>query len=178
MKQLSAAALRELILEIQTQLSHLSQLEADIQQTQADLAHDPDQAWSYYSALSLHLHNFYTNCEYIFQIVVSQLEQGLVIGSGWHQQLLERMGAAWENQPAVLSLESLRLMRDFLTYRHFVRDSDGLELDLPTLNSLLESYPQIWGQVKTDVLYFVDWLRVLAETVDNSEKAVDKSAEL
>lgn len=166
MKHLPAAALRELICEIQAELGHLSLLEAEIEQAQANLAGDLDQAQFYYGTLSLHLHNFYTNCEHIFQRLVAVLEQALAIGPGWRQRLLERMGAAWESQPAVLSPDVLQPMRVFLAYRPFVRDSNTLEPDLPTLKNLLASYPQVWGQVKIDVLYFVDWLRVLTEQLD------------
>ena len=77
MTQISASQLREIALDIENELARLSQLEAQIKTVEAEINNNPNLANIFYESLALKLHNFYTGCERIFQIVASELNGGL-----------------------------------------------------------------------------------------------------
>jgi hypothetical protein len=88
MKALSAAAIRELAADIEVELARLSQLEQEIYRVQDEIARDPARQDLFYENLALKLHNFYTGCEKVLQLVAVELNGGLPTGADWHKRLL------------------------------------------------------------------------------------------
>jgi hypothetical protein len=161
--KINAATLRELAADIDTELDRLGRLEQEIRYVQQEIDRDPDHAALFYENLALKLHNFYNGCEKILRLVAVELNGGLPAGSDWHKRLLERMGQARTGRPAVLSAETATHLREFLGFRHIVRNLYGFELDLQRVATLAAQYPPTWTAVKQDILGFVGWLRMMAE---------------
>lgn len=163
MREISPDALIGLAADIDAELRHLQLLAADVASVQAEIALDPAHARLFYENLALKLHNFYTGCERIFQTLVSELNGAPPSGFDWHRRLLERMGAAWAGRPAVLSADSVEGLREYLAFRHVVRNIYGFELDVERIADLLARYPAVWRGVEADLARFVAWLLALAD---------------
>ncbi|NOX61202.1 MAG: hypothetical protein GXP42_04545 [Chloroflexi bacterium] len=159
-------ALRGLAADIEAELKHLHLLEEDIAQVRQAIASDAEHARLFYENLALKLHNFYTGCERIFRMVVSELNGGQPSGYDWHRRLLERMGMPWQERPPLLSAESIAGLREYLAFRHVVRNIYGYELDTERVEHLIERYPQVWRHVENDVQEFINWLREFADQLE------------
>lgn len=92
MAQITEASLRGLASDVQTELAHLRRLADDIAAIHAEIAQDPAHTRLFHENLALKLHNFYTGCERIFQMVISKLNGAPPSGFDWHRRLLDRMG--------------------------------------------------------------------------------------
>ena len=165
MKAISAVAMRELATDIEGELARLDQLEQAIQRVQHEIDQDPSRRDLFYENLALKLHNFYTGCEKILQLVAVEINGGLPSGADWHKRLLDRMSERREGRPAVLTRETATRLREFLGFRHIVRNLYGFELDPDRVAALVAGYPAVWAHVQTDVRAFVDWLRALATEI-------------
>jgi hypothetical protein len=163
MREVSPDALIGLAADIGAELGHLQRLAGDVASIQSEITEDPAHARLFYENLALKLHNFYTGCERIFQTVVSELNGAPPSGFDWHRRLLERMGAAWGGRPAVLSAVSVEGLREYLAFRHVVRNIYGFELDVERIADLLGRYPEVWRQVEADFERFIAWLVALAD---------------
>ena len=162
MTEHSAIELNELATDIEGELAHLRQLAGEVQRVAAEVQADQGHANLFRENLALKLHNFYTGCERIFQIVGSELNGVVPTGYDWHKRLLERMAQAREDRPGVISAETARALNQYLAFRHVVRNLYGFQLEADRVDQLVARYPEVWKRVETDVLAFVGWLRALA----------------
>lgn len=162
MKQMSTDALHGLALDINGELEHLRRLATDVERLRGELELDPARALLYRENLSLKLHNFYTGCERIFHMVASELNGASPAGFDSHKRLLERMAVEWDGRPALLSGKTVYDLREYLAFRHVVRNIYGFELDTERVERLVARYSQVWHQVESDVVKFSDWLQRLA----------------
>jgi hypothetical protein len=162
MKALSADAIRELAADIEVELARLSQLEQEIYRVQDEIARDSARQDLFYENLALKLHNFYTGCEKVLQLVAVELNGGLPSGADWHKRLLDRMSQDREGRPHVLTPTTASSLREFLGFRHIVRNLYGFELDPERVAALVRGYPAVWSEVKKDMEAFVSWLKALA----------------
>lgn len=163
MRQVSADALLGLAADITAEVGHLRALAGDVSAVLAEIEQDPDHARLFYENLALKLHNFYTGCERVFQTVVSELNGAPPTGFDWHRRLLERMGTVWQGRPAVLSPVTAEELREYLAFRHVVRNIYGFELDLERIQRLVEHYPRVWAQVEADLQRFIGWLQEFSD---------------
>lgn len=167
MRQISANELREIALDIENEKARLSQLEKQIQQGQAELRKYPDLANIFYESLALKLHNFYTGCERIFQIVASEINSGLPSSYDWHRRLLQRMAISQDIRPALLTQENAKNLEEYLAFRHVVRNIYGFELEPKRVEQLVTGYYSVWQSFKSDVDNFLHWLRTLADNLES-----------
>lgn len=163
MRQTSPDELLGLAADITAELEYLRRLAADMAAVRAEIDRDPTHARLFYENLALKLHSFYTGCERIFQTVAAELNGAVPTGFDWHRRLLERMSIAWQGRPALLAPASAEQLREYLAFRHVVRNIYGFELDIERIARLVERYPLVWGQVEADVERFTAWLGALAE---------------
>ncbi len=170
MQQVSPEALRGLAADINADLGHLRRLVGEVAAVQEEIVRDPGHSALFYENLALKLHNFYTGCERIFQIVASELNGGAPTGFDWHRRLLERMETAWQGRPALLAPATVQNLREYLAFRHVVRNIYGFELDAERVERLVSRYPVVWSQVETDVQRFVAWLYTLADQLADSQE--------
>lgn len=73
-----------------------------------------------------------------------------------------------EEMPPVLQKETAKSLREYLGFRHVVRNIYGFELDLERLEILLVRYEEVWQEVREDLKGFVDWLNGLANGMENT----------
>ncbi|MEZ4556734.1 MAG: hypothetical protein R2851_08955 [Caldilineaceae bacterium] len=165
MNNISRDKLIGIVVDIETELGHLDRLAADIQDVQREIATDPEHRRIFYENLALKLHNFYTGCERIFNVVTSELNGGPPTGYDWHQRLLDRMAADWGERPAIITAATATDLREFLSFRHVVRNVYGYELDPERIERLLEKYPQTWTAFRSDVENFIRQLKTMADLV-------------
>jgi hypothetical protein len=152
--------------DLSTELAKMQQLEAQIQRVQTELDADPARADLLYENFALKLHNFYTGCERIFQLIATELNGGVPSGSDWHRRLLDRMKVEREDRPAVISAAMALKLQNYLGFRHVVRSLYGYELDPQRIAELVRAYPSVWGQFEGEIQAFMTWLRELASTLD------------
>ena len=163
MSQMTSALLFGVAADIRAELEYLQRLAEDIAAVHVEIVRDPNHARLFYENLALKLHNFYTGCERIFQTVVAELNGAPPSGFDWHRRLLERMGLPWQDRPALLSSASVTNLRDYLAFRHVVRNIYGFELDQARVEQLVNRYSGVWQQVEADCRHFVSWLETVAE---------------
>lgn len=168
MNQVTPARLQGVAADLSTEVVNLDRLASDISAVRTEIERDPDHATLFYENLGLKLHNFYTGCERIFQTIVSELNGAPPAGFDWHRRLLERMGAEWQGRPALLSTASVEALREFLAFRHILRNIYGYELDQARIAQLVDRYPDVWHQVRAEIHRFIDWLESLANELDQS----------
>jgi hypothetical protein len=166
MTPISASKLREIAIDIENELARLSQLETQIRRVQAEIDKNPDLSPIFYESLALKLHNFYTGCERIFQIVASELNGGLPSSYDWHRRLLTRMATKQSQRPALITKETANNLAEYLGFRHVVRNIYGFELEIQRVESLVQKYYEIWHNFNRDIGEFIDWLRNLANSLE------------
>jgi hypothetical protein len=167
MTPISASKLREIVIDIENELERLSQLEIQVQIVQKEIAKNPTLANIFYESLALKLHNFYTGCERIFQIVASELNGGLPSSYDWHRRLLTRMATKQSERPALISQETAINLAEYLAFRHVVRNIYGFELEKKRVEYLVQNYFKVWQHFKQDMQNFLSWLRILADSLEN-----------
>ena len=166
MMQVTPARLQGIAADLSTEVANLDRLATDIAAVRMEIDRDPGHATLFYENLGLKLHNFYTGCERIFQTIASELNGGQPAGFDWHRRLLERMGVEWQGRPALLSAASVDALREFLAFRHILRNIYGYELDQARIAQLIDRYPDVWQQVRAEIHRFIDWLESLADEMD------------
>ena len=162
MKERSAAELTELASDIEAELTALSRLEGEIQRVVGEVRADPARADLFRENLAFKLHNFYTGCEHIFQLVASEVNGALPTGYDWHKRLLDRMAQPRDERPALLSTHTAQALNEYLAFRHVVRNIYGFRLEAERVDQLVARYPEVWRHVWADVSAFTEWLRALA----------------
>ena len=121
----------------------MEQLAFQIERVQLELDSYPERADLLYENFALKLHNFYTGCERVFQLIANDLNGGMPSGSDWHRRLLDRMKTEREGRPAVVSSALALRLQEFLGFRHVVRSLYGYELDPQRIQKLVESYAEV-----------------------------------
>lgn len=168
MKQVSATDLRELIADIETELTRLERLAQGIKQVRSAIQREPEQAATFYESLALKLHNFYTGCERISQLIISELNGSIPSGYDWPKRLLERMSIEREDRPAVISPSTAQKLQEYLGFRHIVRNLYGFELDPERIDRLVANQEPIWKQFAQEVRSFINWLQNLSEELEEN----------
>jgi hypothetical protein len=166
MRKVRASAVSSLAEDILAELTKMRQLESQIRRVQIELESDPTRADLLNENFALKLHNFYSGCERIFQLVAVELNGGLPSGNDWHRRLLDRMQAEREGRPAVISGGMASKLQEYLGFRHVVRSLYGYELDPDRIAKLVNRYPGVWHQFEREIQVFIEWLRSLAVSLE------------
>jgi hypothetical protein len=109
MQEMTAIELREMAADIASELERLKRLEKEIAEVNAEMQRQSPYAKLFTENLAFKLHNFYTGCERIFQIIASDLNGSLPSGYDWHKRLLYRLGDERQGRPAVITSETVQL---------------------------------------------------------------------
>lgn len=163
MNAVSPDKLLDVAADIESELSKLEKLSNEVEAVTQALSEDPANAEWLRESLALKLHNFYTGCERIFQIISTELNGGLPTGNDWHLRLLDRMSQKRDRRIAVIQSETARRLKAFLGFRHVVRHIYGSELDPKRLMLLAEEYTPAHEAFVEDAKHFIQWLRQMAE---------------
>lgn len=116
------------------------------------------------AALALHLHNFYTGVEKAFERIADELNGGAPTGRDWRARLLHSMTLELPKvRPPVISKETESALREFLAFRHVVRNIYAFELDSDRLGLLMRRFGKTFELFRGDMLEFVGVLRALTD---------------
>jgi hypothetical protein len=166
MKHLNPSELKEIALDIEVELGQLAHLQTEIERVSQLMVASPDIADILYENQALKLHNFYTGCERIFQIVASELNGALPSGYDWHKRLLERMALPHEGRPALMSTQTAQALEKYLAFRHVVRNIYGYELEAQRIAQLITQQGVVWPQFEAEARAFITWLKETADQLD------------
>lgn len=112
------------------------------------------------------LHDFYTGTERIFRLIALRVDEDLPDAPDWHIQLLQRMATAIEGiRPAVLQLETVRQLDEYLRFRHLFRNIYGFDLEWERCQELLVELPRTFTRLERDVEAFAGFLQTLEESI-------------
>jgi hypothetical protein len=113
----------------------------------------------YLDGVALNLHGFYSGFERLFAQIAEVVEGDLPHGENWHQQLLQRMMSDVPKvRPAVISKETGAKLDDYRGFRHVVRNVYAYKFDSEKLEKLVRSVPDLFAQLKAELLAFAAFL--------------------
>lgn len=113
----------------------------------------------YTDSVALNLHGFYNGLELLFEMIVTTIDETQLQGAKWHQTLLAQMLVEIPNlRPAVLSEDSRRILNNYRGFRHVVRHTYALQFDAEQLQPLVEKLPEVFTQVRSELLTFATFL--------------------
>lgn len=115
------------------------------------------------TALASVLHSFFTGVENIFAAIARNIDGDIPIGVSSHRDLLNRMVRPTAERQAVLSSKSAESLAKHLAFRHFYRHSYSFHLDWDEMKELVIGMPQVWQQVRSEILSFLESLDVVQE---------------
>jgi hypothetical protein len=107
---------------------------------------------------ALRLQSFYTGIERCLVLISRVLNGGTPEGSDWHRRLLERMGQATAERPAVLSAATIEALMELLRFRHLVRHLYSYELKAEPVERLRLEAVVVWCGVRDELHAFQSWL--------------------
>ena len=126
--------------------------------------HRPEDQDLYLDSAALNLHDFYSGLERIFRHIAATLDQSVPSGLEWHRELLRQMNIALpEIRPQVVSEETVRIIDEYLRFRHVVQNVYAFEFDPARIEHLVQRLRPSFEQVKTELLAFADFLEKLAQ---------------
>jgi hypothetical protein len=166
MRESNSRQLLIIATDLEFELRQMKRLEQDILAVQQEIQRDPERAKLFYEVQALKLHNFYTGCERIFSLIVSEFNGGKPSGFDWHKRLLQRMTVAQPEYPAVISVETAHRLDEYLGFRHVVRNVYAFDLDIERVARLIQFYPTVWHRFEREIQEFIQWLRALAASLD------------
>ena len=166
MKKITTTEIKEIAAELKAELNRLERLQKDIERVFKEASKQKVFLDVFYESLALKLHNFYTGCERIFQIIASELNTALPSGYDWHKRLLDRMAIQREERPVVISQETKRYLEEYLAFRHVVRNIYGYELEPQRIDPLVARSTKVFAQFHAEVCQFINWLKNLASQME------------
>jgi hypothetical protein len=165
MRPMSASELQEIALDIAPEVNRLNRLESQMRLVQSEMLTNPALADICAESLALKLHNFYTGCERIFQIIASELNGGLPSSYDWQRRLLNPMSKPQDYRPAVLREDTVQKLNEYLSFWHVVRNIYGFELK-KKLENLVNNYYNTWLKVQENINSFILCLKTTADSLN------------
>lgn len=144
-----------LLAEIENELQSISRLEDDLRHCRKG----KDNRIAMRAKASI-LHDFYTGAEHIFTKVASELNGGIPNTPQWHSDLLRDMCLNLEEiRPPVITVKLRDALMPFLRFRHLFRNMYGFDLDPARMDELVDAFPDVLEQLKSEIGIFIGWLR-------------------
>ena len=124
----------------------------------------PEDQDLYMDSAALNLHGFYAGLERIFQQIGSTVDGNIPTGHNWHRELLRQMLTDLpESRPPVLSAEVVRMLDEFLRFRHVVRNIYAFQFDSERIARLVSQMRPVLALAQTDLSAFVSFLEQVAK---------------
>lgn len=125
----------------------------------------PEEQHIYVDSVALNLHGFYSGMERLFELIARQVDSNVPEQGNWHRDLLHQMAQDLPAiRPAVISQETTAVIDELRRFRHLVRNVYTTNLAPEKMTGLMASVPQLWPQLRAELLAFADYL----EAVDAS----------
>jgi len=106
-------------------------------------------------ALASILHSFYMGFENIFKRIATEIDGGLIKTESWHIDLLESMVIPSIKRSAVLSCDTERKLRFYLSFRHVFRSHYSYDLNWSKMKSLVLQSNTILVLVESELQAFM-----------------------
>ncbi len=117
------------------------------------------EARFFIAAAAFEMHSFYTGVEKIFEAIVKRVDQQPPRGSQWHSLLLNQMSQPIPDvRPAVIAEQTLNNLREFLAFRHVIRNIYVFNLRHDDVVQLAQKLPPTFTLLRHDLSQFVDFL--------------------
>ncbi len=143
-----------LVAEIKDELSKLDMLSQKLS-SQVNRTNKEEIAES----AALRLHNFYTGCERIFKLIVSEVNGGVPHELDWHKRMLTQVSLEIEDiRPAVISLKTRKDLEELLRFRHIVRNIYGFELKPERIETLISLATSLFPRFTKEIENFMTFL--------------------
>ncbi len=143
-----------LVAEIKDELSKLDILSQKLS-SQVNRTNKEEVAES----AALRLHNFYTGCERIFKLIVSEVNGGVPHELDWHKRMLTQVSLEIEDiRPAVISLKTRKDLEELLRFRHVVRNIYRFELKPERIETLIDLTISLFPRFTKEVENFMAFL--------------------
>ena len=111
-------------------------------------------------SLAYQLHNLYCAYEDLFKIVAATFENNIEEGITWHKELIRRMTISIKGiRPNLICAESMNLLSELRSFRHFFRHAYGYELDPGKVKLVLEKAAGLKEAFTKDVNKFLSNLK-------------------
>ncbi|MGO0121842.1 hypothetical protein [Desulfothermobacter acidiphilus] len=148
------ARLSILVARIKSQVESIEKLFAKVEERK-----EPKSS-AEWESLAFRLHNLYCGFEDLFKIVAEAFENQIEAKSRYHAELLKRMAIEIEGiRPALLSPETVRLLDNLRSFRHFFRWAYATELDERKLRLVLEDALMLKDKYRRDIELFIQKLK-------------------
>jgi len=155
---------QEIANRIRSEIKDLERLVQKAEQTWSHIRTLPEDQDVYLDSVALNLHGFYTGLERLFELVARHVDRDLPKGEYWHRELLLQIAQDLPDiRPAVISSESVSSLDEVRRFRHLVRNVYTFNLDPEKMESLVTSLPDLFPQIKAELLSFADFLEELAK---------------
>ena len=115
----------------------------------------------YLDSVALNLHGIYTGLERMFELIANSIDQNKPEGKRWHQELLRQMAVEVPMvRPPVISLQTRDVLDEYRGFRHVIRNIYTFNLNLANMERLVNNLPQIFNQLKGEVLNFIQFIEL------------------
>jgi hypothetical protein len=120
---------------------------------------NPQDTDLYLDSAALNLHDVYSGFERLFKQIAATVDGNVPSSSEWHRELLEQMGLDLPQvRPNVLTADSIRILDEYLRFRHIVRNVYTFSFDAERVGRLVNEMNVGFGQVERELLIFADFL--------------------
>jgi hypothetical protein len=118
----------------------------------------------YLDSVALNLHGFYSGLERIFVLIAEVVDNYVPRGENWHQKLLQQMSLEVAGvRPAVISEGVYNRLNEYRGFRHVVRNIYTYRFDSIKIAKLVEAAPELFQEVKAEILAFVSFIEQARE---------------
>lgn len=149
---------------IRQELADVERVIARAERAVAAAQQRPEDQDLYLDSAALNLHDFYAGLERIFHHIAAMVDRSVPSGHEWHRELLRQMGVTLPQiRPQVLSAGAIKIVDEYLRFRHVVRNIYTFDFDPERIEHLAQRLRPTFEQVQTELLAFADFLDELAQ---------------
>lgn len=157
------ARYRVLADRIRHELTLLSEVVGQCEGAMERANQNPADRDFYAAAAALHLHDFYTGLERLFEMIAAEIDEAVPSGSSWHRELLTQMTILLTDvRPAVLTRETMLHLDEYLRFRHLVRHAYALHRDAEQVGTLVADLRPTYERTSGELEEFTRFLERLS----------------
>jgi len=144
---------------IRKELDDLERLISKANRAIATARHNPRDMDLYIDSASLNLHDVYSGFERIFKQIAATVDGNMPSSPDWHRELLEQMGLDMPNiRPPILTSNTIRLLDEYLRFRHVVRNVYTFSFDPERVGRLVKDLEPIFKIIRQELSDFAGFL--------------------
>ncbi len=144
---------------IRKKLEDLKRLSARAQRAIKAARVNSQDADLYLDSAALNLHDIYSGFERVFKQIAATVDGNVPSGPEWHRDLLEQMGLDLPQvRPGILTADSIRVLDEYLRFRHVVRNVYTFSFDAERVGRLVNEMTTAFTQIERELLAFANFL--------------------